>query len=149
MRKRVASFALVLAWLLSFIPTAFAAESWLWPADGCLIVSSNFGMRDLNGDGKYSSDEYHHGIDIRGSSGTSGKPVRAAKSGTVYQGENTIQDNTFIKNSMGNYTMIDHGDGTYSVYMHMKPGNKTSGIVKRGDVIGYIGNTGTSYGAHL
>ena len=123
------------------------AESWLWPAEGCMIVTSNFGLRDLNGNGQY--DNKHHGIDIGRKGGASGYPVRASKSGTIYSGYNQYADNTFISNGMGNYTMIDHGDGTYAVYMHMQPGNLISGYVNQGDIIGHIGNTGESYGAHL
>ena len=151
MRRKVIMWVLCLAAVFAMWPVfttrAKAVESWLWPAENCYIISSNFGLRDLNGNGVY--DNYHHGIDIVASSGTTGRPVRAAKSGTIYSGQNTIANNTFISNSMGNYTMIDHGDGTYSVYMHMQPGNKINGYVKQGDEIGKIGCTGEAYGAHL
>ena len=57
---------------------------------------------------------------------------------------------TGFDNYFGNYVIIDHHDGTYSVYAHMcKEGIKTSGTVKQGDVIGYIGNSGASAVAHL
>ena len=147
MKKRVLSFVLVLFLVVGCLPLSVGAtENWLWPADGCYVISSNFGYRS---DGKST----HNGIDIVcKSGGTSGKPVRASKSGTIYQGHSTMADNTYYAtgtNSMGNYTMVNHGDGTYAVYMHMKPGNKVTGSVKRGDIIGYIGKTGASTGAHL
>lgn len=127
--------------------TSSAAEPWLWPVKDCYIVSSNFGLRDLDGDGTF--ENYHGGIDIIGANGTHGMAIRATKSGTIYDGCNTIADYTFISGSCGNYTCIDHGDGTCSIYMHMQPGNKISGTVSQGETIGYIGKTGESYGSHL
>ncbi|MBR3058082.1 MAG: RICIN domain-containing protein [Clostridiales bacterium] len=125
-----------------------AAESWLWPVENGLVVSSNYGLRDLYGTGRL--ENLHYGIDIVSyTHTTSGLAVRATKSGTIYEGYNQYADNTYVSGSCGNYAKIDHGDGTYSVYMHMRPNNLISGDVKQGDIIGYIGNTGDSYGAHL
>lgn len=151
-RKRIISIVLICIMFMSMLPLNVnnikAAESWLWPAKDCYTVSSNYGLRDLYGTGSFSNK--HYGIDIVGSSSTLGKAVYASKSGTVYESCNTIADNTFINNSCGNYVAINHGDGTYSIYMHLRPnGVKTSGSVRQGDIIGYIGNTGHSYGAHL
>ena len=157
MMKRIGSFLLALALIIGLLPAmAFeaeaASESWLWPVKGIYGIGSNYGLRDLDGDG--TLEDYHKGIDINGHGSTvgsaSGQPVLASKSGTIYKAVNTIADNTFISGSFGNCVWIDHGDGTYSLYAHLKPdGVKTSGTVKQGEVIGYIGNTGSSYGAHL
>ena len=151
---RYFSFALALVVALLMIPYNYnvrAEESWLWPAEDCMIISSNFGLRDLYDTGKL--DNEHHGIDIRSENGTFGKPVRATKSGTIYQGQNQMGDTEKHFSSgmrqLGNYTMIDHGDGTYAVYMHMKAGNRIDGYVNQGDVIGYIGDSGFSKGSHL
>ena len=153
MKKRILSMLLALVMLATLLPlglidTAEAVENWLWPAKDCYIISSNYGARDLYGTGKY--DNYHRGIDIIGADGTIGKPIRAAKSGTIYSRNASVADNTYIAGSMGNYVAINHGDGTCSVYMHMRPNGVASiGAVRQGDIIGYIGNTGDSYGAHL
>ena len=150
--KKVVCWLICIVVLFSIMPAlgnqSFAAETWLWPAADCLIISSNFGWRSWTDDYGYHEGN-HGGIDIIGANGTAGKPVRATKSGEIYDGCNTIADNTYIAGSCGNYTCIDHGDGTFSIYMHMKPGNKVSGTVAQGETIGYIGNTGESGGYHL
>ena len=82
---------------------------------------------------------FHYGIDLAASKGT---PIVASRSGVV----------EFAKysSSAGYYVKIDHQDGFDTVYMHM-----THYIVKKGDkvsagqVIGYVGSTGTSTGNHL
>lgn len=53
----------------------------------------------------------------------------------------------------GNYVVLDLGDGVYAFYAHLQPGN-AAGIavgdrVSRGDVVGYLGNSGNSSGPHL
>lgn len=143
MKKLIAWVSTLCILMGCMVLPASAAEPWLWPVADCYTIHSNFGLRDLYGTGSF--DNTHGGIDV----GSSGMAIRAAKSGTIYNGYNSYSDGTFIGGSMGNYTMINHGDGTYSVYMHMKPGNKISGSVKQGEVIGYIGKTGEAYGPHL
>ena len=50
----------------------------------------------------------------------------------------------------GNLTMIDHGDGTSSLYAHQSSIVVSSGqFVSAGQVIGYVGSTGDSTGPHL
>lgn len=54
--------------------------------------------------------------------------------------------------SYGNFVHIDHGNGYSTVYAHLAPGSVCVNIgdkVQAGQVIGYMGNTGTSYGGHL
>lgn len=56
--------------------------------------------------------------------------------------------------SAGNCVYIRHADGTVTKYMHLKYGTMPDWIkdnvpVKKGDVLGYMGSTGNSYGAHL
>ena len=55
-------------------------------------------------------------------------------------------------NSYGNYVKIKHADNYYTLYAHLQYKSvkvKTGDKVKAGDVIGYMGNTGHSIGAHL
>ena len=158
--KRLLSCLLPIAILLTmvlssaFIPLEVSAstEDWLWPVKGIYGIGSNYGLRDLDGNG--TLEDEHNGIDINSYGSTvgsaAGQPVRATKSGTIYSAVNSFGDNEFKSGSFGNCVRIDHGDGTYSLYAHLKQsGIKTSGTVKQGDIIGYIGNSGNSYGAHL
>jgi hypothetical protein len=85
----------------------------------------------------------HNGIDYAWP-GCSGAPVGACADGTVVD---------FRKSdSFGNVVEILHDDGFYSLYAHLErfAGNMRVHLpVKTGDVIGYVGNTGRSTGAHL
>lgn len=90
----------------------------------------------------YSDGRLHGAVDFSGS-GISGKPIMAAKSGTVIIVEH-------LKTSYGNYVMIDHNDGTYSLYAHMSSTAAREGQeVSQGQTIGYVGSTGNSSGPHL
>lgn len=83
--------------------------------------------------------------------------IRAARGGTVYvllrsESKNSYGSSNLCKDGVGNYLVIDHGDGTYGTYWHLgqdrvfvNVGNK----VKLGDVIARSGNTGTSTAPHL
>jgi murein DD-endopeptidase MepM/ murein hydrolase activator NlpD len=86
---------------------------------------------------------YHDGIDIAGRSGT---PIRAAGNGVVaFIGYNQWEFRpSFI-------VVIAHGGGLSTLYAHMQPRYPVSvgQSVRRGQVIGYMGNTGNSTGTHL
>ena len=82
----------------------------------------------------------HNGVDL---ACAEGEPVYASRGGLV-------EVAGYQKDGAGNYIQLNHGDGFRSIYMHM-----THYIVKQGDyvapgqIIGYVGNTGLSKGAHL
>lgn len=134
-----------------------AGESWLWPAETCNQIQSNFGMRDLDRNGTFES--FHSGIDINRTDGRQfGEPVRAAKSGTVIYLNNTLGDYEDAPSydptgmlSYGNAVGIDHGDGTRSIYAHMRNNIPVSygQYVTQGQLIGYIGDSGNSGAPHL
>ncbi|HEY77473.1 MAG TPA: LysM peptidoglycan-binding domain-containing protein [Thermoflexia bacterium] len=100
-------------------------------------VSSYFGTRRSYNGGPYNS--YHGGVDFDAGRGT---PVRAPAAGTVVLAEPlTIR---------GNAVVIDHGWGVLTGYWHLSSIEVTVGQeVQAGDVIGRVGNTGLSTGAHL
>jgi murein DD-endopeptidase MepM/ murein hydrolase activator NlpD len=86
---------------------------------------------------------YHDGIDIAGRAGT---PIRAAANGVVaFINYNPWESRpSFI-------VVIAHGGGLSTLYAHLQPRYPVSQgqVVRRGQVIGYMGNTGNSTGTHL
>jgi murein DD-endopeptidase MepM/ murein hydrolase activator NlpD len=108
--------------------TTPSAAGLIWPVNG--PVTSPFG---------YRWGRLHAGIDIGAPSGT---PIHAAAAGTVVLAAWT--------GGYGNYTCIDHGSGLATCYAHQSSYAVSSGSqVSQGQVIGYVGNTGHSFGAHL
>lgn len=84
----------------------------------------------------------HAGIDIPAPDGT---PIRAADSGTV-----ALLQGVGASGGYGNYTCIQHSATMSSCYAHQSRLGTTLGAsVSQGQVIGYVGNTGNSFGAHL
>lgn len=104
----------------------------------------------------YKNGSFHKGIDLVAAS-TAGKGadyIIAFADGTVTSYKNTFSGTTKDTGTagMGNYVIIDHGNGFKTRYMHMLKGSvkvKTGDKVKKGQVIGYMGNTGNSTGRHL
>lgn len=95
----------------------------------------------------------HNGVDFaRNSKGqVNGLPVLAAKSGTVSISKALKRANGSYK-SYGEYIVINHGDGTMTLYAHMQPGSRRvekGQWVNQGQQIGNVGTTGNSSGPHL
>ena len=106
----------------------------IWPVSG--RISSIFGLRRF-----FNEQERrpHSGLDIAGVEGT---PIKATASGTV------IDAGDFFFS--GNMIYIDHGQGIISLYAHLsKLSVKAGDIVKQGDIIGNLGQTGRVTGPHL
>jgi murein DD-endopeptidase MepM/ murein hydrolase activator NlpD len=83
---------------------------------------------------------YHHAIDI---AAWIGNPVKAADGGTVIEAG---WNNT----GFGNMILIDHGNGFVTRYGHLsKISVRVGSVVKQGQQIGLMGNTGNSTGPHL
>lgn len=105
-------------------------------AAGAGRISSGFGGRKSPTAG---ASTYHKGVDLAAPSGT---PILAAGSGKVVTAT--------YSSSAGNYIMISHGNRLYTVYMHCSRLAVSAGKqVTKGQVIGYVGSTGISTGAHL
>ena len=92
----------------------------------------------------------HTGVDFSGS-GISGKPVLAAKAGTVVTSTALKYSNGNYR-SYGEYIVINHHDGTMTLYAHGAPGSRLVSAgqsVSQGQQIMSVGTTGNSSGYHL
>jgi len=114
--------------------TALADAPSMWPIQG--RVASSFGEREdpINGEGAF-----HSGIDIDAPFGT---PVRATGDGTV--------TGAAMGSGYGREVELNHGHDVMTVYGHLSaiavvPGQR----VIRGQVIGYVGQSGRATGPHL
>jgi murein DD-endopeptidase MepM/ murein hydrolase activator NlpD len=99
-------------------------------------ITSGFGWRKDPFTGKRS---FHNGIDIANEKGT---PIVATASGEViYVGR---------MGHLGICVKVEHGYGYISLYGHLKCATvKTGDRVQRGNIIGYMGDSGRSTGPHL
>ena len=117
-----------------------------WPVPGYYHITYGVGWR---------WGAYHQGIDIS-SNGIRGAKICAAASGTVIRVVNGCTHD-YAKNGScgcgggyGNYCIIDHGNGYWTLYGHSEYITVTQGqYVNQGDVLGTVGSTGYSTGPHL
>ena len=108
----------------------------VWPLVGSGVITSGFGNRI---DPFTMRTMFHPGVDISAFPST---PIRATASGLIKSA--TYSDGT------GKMVLIEHKYGYASAYMHMESFAVSEGDrVKRGEIIGYVGNTGRSVGYHL
>ncbi len=88
----------------------------------------------------YKIRKFHYGMDFTAPTGT---PIYAT-------GDGTIEITESSKRGYGNKIVLNHGFGYKTLYAHMNAFNVEKGQkVKRGDIIGFVGNTGLSTGPHL
>lgn len=114
--------------------TQFADAPSIWPVEG--RVGSSFGEREdpINGEGAF-----HPGIDIEAAYGT---PVRAAADGDV-TGQN-------MGSGYGRQVVLNHGHDLLTLYGHLSAVSVIAGQhVLRGQIIGYVGQSGRATGPHL
>lgn len=105
-------------------------------------TSSPYGVRRYY-NGEFATDYYHRGLDYAGGYGS---PIVAPAGGKVVLVG--YEKNGFRVH--GNVVGLDHGQGVVSIYMHMSKITVSQGqIVKPGEQIGAIGNTGATTGPHL
>lgn len=122
----------------------------MWPVKGNTTITAGFPT--------YPSGGAHWGIDIcvcdsngstRDSNGNSyslGKPYYAAQGGKVIIAHNDGGWNS----GFGNYCVVDHGDGTMTLYAHSQYLSVSVGdVVQKGQKLGAIGETGNVTGPHL
>ncbi len=107
-----------------------------WPCPNYTRISDDYGMRVHP---TLGIQKMHNGVDLAAPSGSS---ILAAYNGTVVAAE--------YNSTMGNYIMINHGGGLYTIYMHCSALYVSKGQdVTSGTKIGAVGSTGRSTGPHL
>ena len=109
-------------------------EPWGWPVPGCAFISSGYG---------YRWGRLHPGIDIVGGPSSVGnQPVAAAAAGRVLE--------TGYSETEGNIVWLDHGNGWRTYYAHLSViETSPGGLVRRGEIIGRVGDSGQVTGPHL
>lgn len=106
------------------------------PCPGYTRISDDYGNRMHP---TLKVEKFHNGVDFAAPSGTA---ILAAYDGKVV--------GAAYNSSMGNYVMIDHGDGLYTIYMHASKLYVSNGeTVSKGQQIAAVGSTGRSTGPHL
>jgi murein DD-endopeptidase MepM/ murein hydrolase activator NlpD len=113
-------------------PVKRGSGRWVFPVNG--PITGAFGEQ--------RPGHIHAGIDFGVPEGT---PIHAADAGKV-----VLMQGTGSSGGYGNYTCIQHGGSLTSCYAHQSRfGTSMGASVRQGQVIGYVGNTGHSFGAHL
>jgi murein DD-endopeptidase MepM/ murein hydrolase activator NlpD len=113
-------------------PIRAGSGSLIWPVNG--PITGVFGEQ--------RPGHIHAGIDIAAPTGT---PIRAADSGRV-----VLAQGIGASGGYGNFTCVSHTSSLATCYAHQSRfGTSMGARVSKGQVIGYVGNTGHSFGAHL
>ena len=114
----------------------YGGGAFAWPAPSYTRISDDYGWRlhpTLN------VQQFHNGVDMAAPSGSA---ILAAANGQVVAAS--------YSSTMGNYIMINHGSGLYTIYMHASSLSVSNGAtVSKGQQIGCVGSTGRSTGPHL
>lgn len=137
-QKRLAQLAKKETATASSVPSE---HGYIFPVAGC----SKSNINNLS----YPSYNRHTGIDVN--INVNGKNVVAVKSGTVAI-STALRNKDGSYRSYGEYVVINHHDGTMTLYAHMLSGSRkvTEGQeVSQGQVLGTVGSTGNSTGTHL
>lgn len=123
------------------VPSNPSSSGYIFPVAGLSRANIN--------NKSYPSYKGHTGVDVN--INVTGKSVVAVKSGTVVISKAlTNSDGSY--RSYGEYVVINHHDGTMTLYAHMLSGSrrvKEGQSVSQGQVIGTVGSTGNSSGNHL
>lgn len=157
------------AWYAGVGPTFHTGHRWALPEEYAFDIAK-LGAGDLThkGDGTKFSDYYAYGADVLAAA--DGRVVAAENGQTENPGmmrrpgetqdayaERVRQNQAGLlakgtSGIAGNYVMIDHGQGEYSLYAHLLPGSvrvHAGDTVKAGDVIARLGSSGNSTEPHL
>lgn len=117
---------------------------WGWPTNQPYIITTNY---------EYRWGSFHNALDISGTG--FGSPIYAARGGTVVEVYSGCSNYGSVGNmcggSYGNHIIIDHGNNYYTLYGHLTSNLRvgTGTRVSKGQVIGFMGSSGSSNGPHL
>lgn len=118
------------------VDNPYTGGAFTWPCPSSTRITSEYGPRTSPTGGASSN---HKGIDIGAAYGAA---IVAAADGVV--------KSATYSSTAGNYVMIDHGGGLYTVYMHCSSLSVSVGqSVSAGETIAGVGSTGISTGNHL
>lgn len=132
-RKRLSSYTEITFYLADKHNSSRATPAG-WPSEGRITSPYGYRVHPLR-----LSTEYHSGVDIANEAGT---PVRATADGVVRHAG--------WAQGYGMCAVLDHGFGYSTLYGHMSEIVAKEGtVVKRGQIIGRMGSTGTSTGNHV
>jgi murein DD-endopeptidase MepM/ murein hydrolase activator NlpD len=118
-------------------------------------------VRRGNGDPGFRTNQEAYAFDFVAAEGPSRFPVTAARGGTVISARSGVPGGRCRSNGeterpacwrQVNYVLIDHGDGTSGLYLHLRPGKlpvHSGEVVSAGQVIGTAGDTGWTEGIGL
>jgi murein DD-endopeptidase MepM/ murein hydrolase activator NlpD len=115
-----------------------------------LPYAVNYNPKVVQGYGGLFTHRYRAAIDFNMPVGT---PIYAAREGTIYSYKESSNTGGILPsyNNKANYIIIQHGDGSFGCYWHLKHNGvlTKSGKVVKGQLIGYSGNTGFTLSPHL
>ena len=122
-----------------YVPNVGDISNWAWPSVSGWVITTDYAWRihPITGE-----RDFHAALDIAGMGYNS--PVYSANNGTIIVKE--------YHYSYGNYIVVDHNNGYYTLYAHMNRFMDNIDIgstVARGQQIGYVGSTGYSTGPHI
>lgn len=115
---------------------SYSGGAFCWPAPSYTRISDDYGWRIHP---TLGVQQFHNGVDM---AAPGGSPILAAEGGVVIAAS--------YSSTMGNYVMIHHGNGLYTIYMHASALYVSNGqTVSKGQKIAAVGSTGRSTGNHL
>lgn len=119
-------------------------KTWGWPTNRPYVITSGYEWR---------WGKFHNAIDISGTG--MGSPIYASNKGTVVDANATCANvghyGSSCGGTYGNYVVIAHENNFYTMYAHLTQNVnvQVGDTVERGQVIGYMGSSGSSTGTHL
>lgn len=112
-----------------------ADGKWQYPFKQGYTKTSDFGWRRLGGE-----NDYHKGVDLVGAGN---KHIYPVNDGTVVWVKK-------LRSGYGHHLLIDHGNGIWSLYAHLRTIYVATGqVVNKNTILGVEGSTGNSTGSHL
>ena len=119
-------------------------SNFVWPRPNSFHINSKFALRNHP---ILGIQREHKGVDIRGNFGDK---IVSAGNGKVREVVLPLPGQNTGGSGYGNYLVIDHGAGVYTLYGHCRDIYVRQGdVVRAGQVIAEVGSTGLSTGAHL